>query len=199
MKKLSLGTLSGSVTSGIAVTGGTNATPIVATITAGHNLQSGDRLHISGVTGLTAMNGEWELRFLSATTAQLVGSKGNGTFGGTAVANVVCKKTPFLDRHSAVAVIQGGATPVSAGTIEIEGHDGTESSAGVLNTSLWVKATIIDQHPDSPPLGNAASPTYVGILPSALAGNCVEVRLFPFMRATVKSALTGTCIVSLLV
>lgn len=174
MKTLSLGTISASATSGVLMTGGTNATPIVATITAGHGLKTGDRVHISGVTGLTAMNGEWELEFASATTAKLVGSVGNGTFGGTAVVNVVCKKTPFMPRHSALAVVQGN---ISAGTIDIEGHDGTESSAGVLDSSLWVKASKT---------GAAA------ILPAATAGSTVEVFMYPYMRVAAKSALTGS-------
>jgi hypothetical protein len=194
VKILSLGTVSASVTSGIAMTGGTNATPIVATITAGHNLKSGDRVHISGVTGLTAMNGEWELKFLSATTAQLVGSKGNGTYGGTPVVNVICDKTPFLPGHSVMAHFQNGSTALSAGTFEVEGHPGTESSPGVLSTSAWVKATITDQHPDSPPFGTGS--TYVGALPN-INNSPVEVKLYKYMRATVKSALTGTATVKL--
>lgn len=188
-KVQSLGTVSGSVTSGLAITGGTNATPIVATITAGHNLKSGDRIHISGVTGLTAMNGEWELKFLSATTAQLVGSKGNGTYGGTPVVNVVCDRTPFLPGHSCMCHFQNGSTPLSAGTFEVEGHPGTESSAGVLDTSKWVKATITDQHPDSPPFGTGS--TYTGALPN-INNSPVEVKLYKYMRITSKTAITGT-------
>ena len=179
LKMQSLGTISGSNTSGVLVTGGTNATPIVATITTGHGLVNGDRIHISGVTGNTAMNGEWELEFVTDTTAKLIGSKGNGAFGGTAVANVVCKKTPFLARHSAVAIVQGNIT---AGTIEIEGHDGTESSAGVLNTSLWVKASKTN---------------IAATLPGILPGSAVEVTLYPFMRVKAATALTGSAQVKL--
>jgi hypothetical protein len=61
MKLNSLGTVS-SAARGILITGGTNATPIVATLTAGHRQHNGDRIAIQGVTTLTAMNGEFTLQ-----------------------------------------------------------------------------------------------------------------------------------------
>ena len=60
LKLRSLGTMS-SAARGILITGGTNATPIVATVTAGHRLKDGDRIAIAGVTTLTAMNGDWTM------------------------------------------------------------------------------------------------------------------------------------------
>jgi hypothetical protein len=181
MKLQSLGTISGSATSGLAITGGTNATPIVATITTGHGLKNGDRIHISGVTGNTGMNGEWELEFVTDTTVRLLGSKGNGTYGGTPVVNVVCKKTPFMPRHSGVAMVLGGT--LTAGTIEIEGHPGNESSAGVLDTGSWVKASKSNV---------VGMPVYGG-------GCAVEVQLYPYMRVKAVSALTGSAQVGILV
>ena len=99
-RTLSLGS-AGSAVAGILVTDGTNASPIVITITAGHGLKNGDRIAIAGVTGNTGMNGIWTLASVTATTAVLVGSVGNGTTAGTIVAGVVCDKTPFMAGHNA--------------------------------------------------------------------------------------------------
>lgn len=174
LKRRSLGTISASNTSGLSISGGTNATPIVATFGAGHGQKNGDRVHISGVTGNTAMNGEWTLNFTGANTAQLLGSKGNGAFGGTAVVNAICDVTPFMPNHAVVAVVNGNIT---AGTIDIEGHPGDESSAGVLDTAKWVKAS---QTSDAT------------VLPTATAGSVMEVKLYKYMRVAAKSALTGS-------
>jgi hypothetical protein len=179
-KKQSLGNISGSNTSGVSISGSTNATPIVVTLGATHGLKNGDRIHVSGITGNTAANGEWTLEFTGANTAKLLGSKGNGAHGGTPVVTVVCDVTPFLSRHRAVAVLNGNIT---AGTIEIEGHGGEESSAGVLNTGLWVKASVTSD---------------ATVLPETTAGSMVEVNLYKYMRVKAASALTGAASVSLI-
>lgn len=122
LKMRSLGTMS-SAARGILITGGTNATPIVATVTAGHRLKNGDRIGIVGVTTLTAMNGDWSVSAVAATTAALDGSAGNGAFGGTAVVAVLCDQTPFLPRHSAIAMLSQPSGAVLVGTIVFEGAD----------------------------------------------------------------------------
>lgn len=109
---------------GILITSGTNATPIVATVTAGHRQRNGDRLAIVGVTGLTAMNGDWTIASVGATAATLQGSAGNGIFGGTAVVAAICDVSPFHARHSAFAIT--GQTPGAAvlvGTVVFEYAD----------------------------------------------------------------------------
>jgi hypothetical protein len=123
IKVRSLG-LMGSAARGILITGGTNATPIVATITAGHRLKNGDRIGIVGVTTLTSMNGDWPVSAVAATTVSLDGSAGNGAFGGTAVVAALCDRTPFLPRNSALVMI--GNTPGAAvfvGTMVLEYAD----------------------------------------------------------------------------
>lgn len=121
----------GSVTSaarGILITSGTNATPIVATVTAGHGLKNNERIGIVGVTTLTAMNGDWSLDSVGATAATLRGSAGNGAFGGTAVVAALCDVNPFQARHSAAVII--GNTPgqaVLVGTVVIEYADSFKS------------------------------------------------------------------------
>jgi hypothetical protein len=126
IKQRSLGTCS-SAARGILITGGTNATPIVATITAGHRLKNGDRIGIVGVTTLTSMNGDFPVDTVAATTANLTGSVGNGAFGGTAVVAVLCDQTPFNPRHSAIAMINQPSGAVFVGTLVFEYADQRKS------------------------------------------------------------------------
>jgi hypothetical protein len=119
-KLRSLGTVSAAAR-GIVVTSGTNATPIVATITAGHRLKDGDRIGIVGVTGLTAMNGDWTVKRVTDTTYQLLGSKGNGAYGGTAVAAALMDLTPHQEKHAALCLIGQPSGAVLVGTLVIEG------------------------------------------------------------------------------
>lgn len=126
IKQRSLGTCS-SAARGILITGGTNATPIVATVTAAHRLKNGDRIGIVGVTTLTAMNGDWSVSAIAATTASLDGSAGNGAFGGTAVVAVLCDQTPFNPRHAAIAMINQPSGAVLVGTMVFESADQRKS------------------------------------------------------------------------
>lgn len=67
-----------------AVTGATNASPIVVTSTA-HGLKTGNRVTFSGVGGNTAANGDWTVTRLTDDTFSLDGSTGSApyTTGGT--------------------------------------------------------------------------------------------------------------------
>jgi hypothetical protein len=67
---------------GGAVSGATNATPIVVTTTGNHNLVTGDRVSIFGVATNTNANGEHTVRVTGATTFELNGTTGNGAYGG---------------------------------------------------------------------------------------------------------------------
>ena len=68
----------------VAVTGATNASPIVVTST-GHALDTGDAISISGVAGNTAANGTFTVTKVDANTFSLNGSTGNAAYtsGGT--------------------------------------------------------------------------------------------------------------------
>jgi len=68
---------------GLVITAGTNATPIVLTIAA-HGYLTGDKVGISAVAGLTAANGVWSITRVDADTFSLTGSVGNSgyTSGG---------------------------------------------------------------------------------------------------------------------
>lgn len=75
----------GSILSGSgAITGATNATPIVITQSA-HGYANGDVVAVSGVGGNVAANGIWVVANATAGTYELLGSSGSGTYtsGGT--------------------------------------------------------------------------------------------------------------------
>ncbi|MCC7144254.1 MAG: hypothetical protein IT349_19335 [Candidatus Eisenbacteria bacterium] len=130
---LSLGAPATGSNNGITVTGSTNAKPIVVTIGAGHGLIDGDRIRITGITGNTNANGDWTLSGVSATTAQLVGSSGNDTHGGTAVVSVICDRTPFMAGKA--ATVHFGAL-WTAGTLLVQGSDdGTTFSTLLTETT----------------------------------------------------------------
>jgi len=65
--------------SGQAITGATNATPIVITANS-HGLSNGDEVYISGVLGNTAANGTWTVANIAANTFELSTSVGNGAY-----------------------------------------------------------------------------------------------------------------------
>jgi len=127
LKQRSLGSIA-SAARGILITSGTNAAPIVATVTAGHRLKNGDRIAIAGVATLTAMNGDWSVSSVGATTATLDTSSGNGAFGGTAVVAVLCDKTPFHGKASAIAMINQPSGAVLVGTIVLEYADSVDAT-----------------------------------------------------------------------
>ena len=137
MKVKSLGTLAAASLSGILMTSGTNATPIVATVTAGHRQRNGNRIAIAGVTTLTAMNGEWSISSVGATAATLDGSAGNGAFAGTAAVTALCDRTPFLPGNSAAAIVgDTGGSALFAGTLVLEQADSiTAADYFYTNTS----------------------------------------------------------------
>lgn len=183
MKMRSLGTMS-SAARGILITGGTNATPIVATITAGHRLKNGDRIGIVGVTTLTAMNGDWSVSSVAATTGNLDGSAGNGAFGGTAVVAVLCDQTPFLPRHSSVALLSQPSGAVFVGTVVFEGADNRKSD----NTTFQYDSSGVatDGFKSALKSGEIA-------IPAATAGQiiAVEVDLCRYMTARCSAYTSG--------
>jgi hypothetical protein len=181
IKQRSLGTCS-SAARGILITGGTNATPIVATITSGHRLKNGDRIAIAGVTTLTAMNSEFSVDTVAATTANLTGSVGNGAFGGTAVVAVLCDKTPFNPRHSAIATINQPSGAVFVGTLVFEYADSVDATQ-FYNTVSGVATAGF---------GSALQSGEIAI-PAATAGQVmsVEVSLARYMTLRCSAYTSG--------
>lgn len=192
LKLNSLGTMS-SAARGILITGGTNATPIVATVTAGHRQRNGERIAIQGVTTLTSMNGEWTIGSVGATAATLLGSAGNGAFGGTAVVAKVMDTTPFEAKHSAVAMVADlGVAVILIGTFVIEAADSVDGTQFLYTNSSGVATAGFK---DALLSGEIAIPaqTVVG------GGSChVEVMLSRYMTARCTAYTSGTAIAALM-
>lgn len=137
IKAKSLGTCS-SAARGILITDGTNATPIVTTVTAGHRLKNGDRIAIAGVTTQTAANGDWTVSSVGATAATLDGSAGNGAYAGTAVVAALCDRTPFMPKHSAIVQLNQPSGAVLVGTVVIEYADSVDATQFYYTASTGV-------------------------------------------------------------
>jgi hypothetical protein len=73
-------------TTSYTISNATNASPIVITFAGTANFANGDIIFVTAVTGNTAANGMWKINLLTSTTAELIGSVGNGAYvsGGTA-------------------------------------------------------------------------------------------------------------------
>lgn len=177
MKLRSLGTMS-SAARGILITSGTNATPIVATVTAGHRLKDGDRIGIAGVTTLTAMNGDWTVERVTDTTYKLLGSAGNGAFGGTAVVAVLCDVTPFLPRHSASAALNQPSGAVFVGTVVFEAADSVDATQFYYTNSSGVATAGF----------KSALKTGEVAIPAATAGQIIEVEVDLSRYMTVRAS-----------
>jgi len=83
------GTLSGTYTGDLAVSGTANATEVTITTSTAHNLGNNDVVTITGITGTTEANGTWAIEVLTATTFTLVGSVYTNAYsaGGKVVRN----------------------------------------------------------------------------------------------------------------
>lgn len=182
LKQRSLGTCS-SAARGILITSGTNATPIVATVTAGHRLKNDDRIAIAGVTTLTAMNGEWTLGSVGATAGTLLGSAGNGAFAGTAVVAVVCDATPLMRGHSAIAMINQPSGAVFVGTVVFEAADSVDATQFSYTNSSGVATAGFK---DALKSGEIA-------IPAATAGQAMalEVNLSRYMTMRCSAYTSG--------
>lgn len=182
IKFRSLGTVSAAAR-GIVMSGGTNATPIVATVTAAHRLKNGDRVGIAGVTTLTAMNGDWSLSSVGATAATLDGSAGNGAYGGTAVVAALMDKTPHMAKHSAVLTIGQASGAVFVGTAVVEYADSVDATQFYYTNSSGVATAGFA---DALMSGEIA-------IPAATAGQViqVEVMLRRYMTFRASSYTSG--------
>lgn len=188
VKSLSLGS-AGSAVQGILISAATNATPIVLTLAAGHGLKNGDRLAVAGITGNTGANGEFTLASVGATTATLLGSVGNGTYGGTPRAAVICDTTPHMDDHSALLVLSGNLV----GTLDIEAYASYADFAAGVNTSPGAIAPALSPSVGTNSAGSASTPAKTTITAAATnAGLCAEIKLSRYMRSVCTAYTSGT-------
>lgn len=87
----------------LTVTGVTNATPMVVTTSASHNLGSGSPVEIYGVVGPVGVNEQWRVTVASPTTFSLNGSSAGGVYtsGGTVVVGGEESANPFSEMDPA--------------------------------------------------------------------------------------------------
>jgi hypothetical protein len=113
--------------SGQAITGATNASPIVITANS-HGLSNGDEVYVTGVLGNTGANGTWIVANATTNTFELQGSAGNGAYSsGTGYLNArVGSVRPV--RHQGVWTKNGDPTRRLVGTFRTTGTTTTEDS-----------------------------------------------------------------------
>jgi hypothetical protein len=113
--------------SGQAITGATNASPVVITANS-HGLSNGDEVYVAGVLGNTGANGTWIVANATTNTFELQGSAGNGAYSsGTGYLNArVGSVRPV--RHQGVWTKNGDPTRRLVGTFRTTGTTTTEDS-----------------------------------------------------------------------
>jgi len=189
LKCVSLGS-AGSAAAGILITGATNATPIVLTLAAGHGLKNGDRLAVAGITGNTAANGEWTLTNVTATTATLFQSVGNGAFGGTPRAANIFDTTPHMKTHSATVAMFGNLI----GTLDIEAYESyADFALATGGNTAGAIAPALSPSVGTSTAGSAVLPAKTTITVAATnAGAEFEIKMARYLRTVVTAYTSGT-------
>jgi hypothetical protein len=199
IKTKSLGS-AGSAVDMLLITGGTNATPIVATFAANSGLKTGDKVAIAGVTGLTAMNGEWVLNMLTATTAQLVGSVGNGTYGGTPRCAQVLDTTPLMNSHSAGLAVGGnlvGTMVITSFASLAEFTANDNSLLGAVPAPIQSIALQGVTNVNATSASSATKATSTVVMAATNAAMVTEVKLSRYIHATISAYTSGTASLAL--
>lgn len=196
LKAKSLGS-AGSAVQMLLISGATNATPIVITVAANSGLKTGDRIAIAGITGNTGANGIWEVEAVTATTFKLLGSVGNGAYGGTPRCAQVFDQTPTMRGHS--AVLQMGGNLV--GTVTLTAYASlAEFTANDNSLGGFVQAPVVSSAVQGVTNTNATSASTSTKATSALvmaatnAGSEYEIKLPYILHAEVTAYTSGTSI-----
>lgn len=177
------------------ISGATNATPIVITVAANSGLKTGDRVAISGITGNTNANGEWSLVAVTATTFQLQGSTGNGTYGGTPRMALVFDRTPLMKDHAGLLTMGGNAVA----TLLMEAFQSYDEFAAGNNALLGAVAAPVDTSAYSFITNtNATSASSATIASSSVVmaataeGVSLPLRLPRYLRLSLSAWTSGT-------
>lgn len=115
------GYIKGGDSAAVNIASSTNATPIVVTTGAAHNLEDGDIITIASHLVNTSANGVWRIDVLSSTTFSLNDSVGVGIGGatgtvqdsgiyqsGTGTSEITVTGTPYDDFYFQLVVTTGG-------------------------------------------------------------------------------------------
>jgi hypothetical protein len=161
------------------------------TFAAGHGLSDGKRVAIAGVTGNTAANGIWSLQFTAANTARLLGSAGNGTYGGTPRVGVVNDATPLMRGHSAAFRLTGN----HVGVVDVEAYDSYADFAVATgaNTNATAAPFALGTGVTNS-AGSASTPAKSTITTAATNPSFTAELMLPFiLRMVPTTATSGTC------
>ncbi len=194
IKLASLGT-AGSAADTLTISGSTNATPIVVTFGAGHGKKDGDRIAIAGITGNTAANGEWTLKFTGTNTAQLLGSVGNGTHGGTARVATVFDQTPLMRGHSAVLNLGGnlvGSVTLTAFESLAEFTANDNSLLGAVQAPIVSSGVTGVTNTNATRASSSTKATSVIAITAAMESLAVEVKLPRYLHVAVSAYTSGS-------
>lgn len=194
LKAKSLGS-AGSAVQMLLITGGTNATPIVATFAANSGLKTGDRVAIAGITGLTAMNGIWTVEMVTATTYKLLGSVGNGTYGGTPRCAQVFDQTPVMKGHSGTMQVGGnlvGTVTLTAFNSLAEFTANDNSLAGAVTAPIKSASVQGVTNTNATSASTATKATSVLVLAATNAGSEYEIEIPFILHAEVTAYTSGT-------
>jgi hypothetical protein len=134
---------------------------------------------------------------LTATTYQLMGSVGNGTYGGTPRACQIFDATPTMKGHSGVLQIGGNLI----GTLTFTAYESLAEFTANDNSLLGlVVAPIVSNAVQGVTNTNATSASSSTKATSALvmaltnAGSEYEVKLSKYLHATISAYTSGTAI-----
>lgn len=177
------------------ISGATNATPIVITVAANSGLKTGDRIAISGITGNTGANGEWTIEAVTATTFKLLGSVGNGTYGGTPRCALIFDKTPLHEDHNAMLTMGGNLV----GTLLLEAFGSYAEFAAGDNSLLGaVSAPVTSNAYSFVTNTNATSASSSTIASSSIVMAAtaeavpLPVKLPKYLRVSVSAYTSGS-------
>jgi len=194
IKTKSLGS-AGSAADLLLITGATNATPIVITVAANSGLKDADRVAIAGITGNTAANGEWTLRALTATTFALLGSVGNGAFGGTPRCAQIFDATPLMKGHSGGLAVGGNLV----GTLTLTAFESLAEFTANDNSLLGTVVAPIQSasvqgvtNTNATSASSATKATSVIVMAATNQGLEAEVKLNRYIHAAVTAYTSGT-------
>ena len=193
-KLQSLGT-AGSAADTLTISGSTNATPIVITLGAGHGKKSGDRIAIAGITGNTNANGEWTLNFTGTNTAQLLGSVGNGTHGGTVRVARIFDQTPMMKDHSSVLSMGGnlvGSVTFTAFNSYAEFAANDNSLLGAVSAPIVSSGVTGVANKNATSASSSTKATSVLAMTAAMQGLEVEFKLPRYLHTAVTAYTSGS-------
>jgi hypothetical protein len=188
---------------GQAITGATNATPIVITA-ASHGLSTGDSVEVSNVGGNTAANGTWTVTVINGNSFSLQTSVGNAAYtsGGAFAARGVGAATTQIELVgstyvNSVAITNGPGAQLGTylGTIHTNGSNQLDwklgsaaAGGGPAYLSVWNVSNRGDFFPSV--LDSTASWTY-GASAARPMNNSTNNRI-SFVRGLNTDPITAT-------